>query len=153
MAAYLTAAEFKSLTLATAERVERLPPDWLTNQLEHFSEHIDDRLRKRYAAPFAAPYPRIVRMWLCQLVTPRVYLKAGIDATDEQFVAVQADAGLANEQIEAAADAKEGLYELPLRADLAGSGVTRGGPKAYTQHSPYAARDDFDDLARDEDGR
>lgn len=149
--AYLTAAEFKLLTLAPAAKVEELPAGWLDQQLDHWSEHIDDRLRKRYATPFAAPVPRIVRMWLCQLVTPRVYLKVGLDATDEQFEAIKADAATADSQITAAADTRDGLYELPLRSDLPGSGVTRKGPKYFVQASPYAARDDWDDQAREDD--
>lgn len=151
MAAYLTANEFKALAIISAGKVENLPPGWLEGQLLHFSQHIDDRLRKRYATPFSDPAPLIVKMWLTQLVTVRCYLKGGIDATDEQFVAVKDDARLADEQITAATNAKDGLYELPLRADLAGSGVTRGGPKVYTQNSPYAARDDHDEWAREDD--
>jgi hypothetical protein len=154
VAAYLTLAEFKSLTLASAGRIEDIEEKtqgWIANQLEHFSAAIDDRLRKRYVTPFASPAPRIVRMWLTQLVTPRVYLKGGIDATDEQFDAVQKDAELADRQIEAAANAKEGLFELPLRSDQPGAGMTRGGPKLVTVNSPYASRDQCDSWAREDD--
>jgi hypothetical protein len=153
--AYLTLAEFKLLTIAPPQRIEDIEdkwPGWFAAQLEHFSEAIDDRLRKRYATPFATPAPRIVRMWLTQLVTPRVYLKGGIDATDEQFTAVEADAQLADKQIEAAANAQSGLYELPLRSDAPGAaGISRGGPKFYTQNSPYAARDENASWAKQED--
>lgn len=152
--AYLTLQEFKDLTIAPAGRVEAIEEKtrgWVLNQLEHFSAAIDDRLRKRYATPFASPAPRIVRMWLVQLVTPRIYLKGGIDSTDAQFDDVRKDAELADRQIEAAANAKDGLFELPLRSDLPGAGMTRGGPKLVTVNSPYAARDELANWAREDD--
>ncbi len=50
-----------------------------------------------------------------------------------------------------AADSAEGLFELPLRADLETSGVSKGGPLGYTEASPYRWTDRQADDGRNED--
>jgi hypothetical protein len=50
-----------------------------------------------------------------------------------------------------AADAKDGLIDLPLRADTTASGISRGGPLAYTETSPYAWTDVQAETGRSED--
>lgn len=140
--AYLTNAQFKLLTIAPAvyvDQIEALEAGWTQAQLDHWSIWIDSRLKKRYAAPFdTASPPTVVRGWLARIVTEELYLKRGVDATDEQFVRVTERAKDARDEVKEAAESKEGLFELPLRQDAPGAtGVTKGAPLAYTEVSPY----------------
>ena len=64
---YLDINGFKLATIAPSEYVdfvETLTPGWTANRLLVNSGWLDSRLRKRYAAPFAAPYPDAVLDWL-----------------------------------------------------------------------------------------
>ena len=70
--AYLDVAGFKARTTMPSEDVDALEvdsPDFLTTVLADNSDHIDGRLRKRYAAPFEEPYPRAVLRWLTHMTT------------------------------------------------------------------------------------
>lgn len=102
---------------------------------------INARLSKRYATPFAAPVLEVVLGWLAMLVTPFVYRKRGIDASDEQMVSAEADATRTREDITKAADAVDGLYDLPLRQNTTSSGIAKGGPLGYSETTPYALLD------------
>lgn len=141
--AYLTVEQFKDLAISPASYVDEIEtehPGWVDAQLGFWSSYIDSRLAKRYATPFDADSPPVVvQGWLARLVTERVYLKRGVDNTDGQIAAVQDDAKAAQAEIKEAADAKDGLFELPLRADAPGSdGITRGKVLSYTEQSPYS---------------
>ena len=61
MASYLDVDGFTLRTIMPAADVARLDQNWLIQTLEDWSEEIDDRLRKRYAVPFASPCPKIVK--------------------------------------------------------------------------------------------
>lgn len=151
---YLDADEFADLTLAPAAyiaEIEAAEPGWTLRQLVHFSAWIDSQLRKRYAIPFVAPFPETVLTWLCDIVTERVYLKVGIDATDKQLDNILQAAQRAREQVQLAANSVDGLFELPLRADDPASAVARGGPLAYTETSPYKWMTVQREIATDED--
>lgn len=152
--AYLTKDAFAALTLLPAEYIsalEGIVPGWVDGQLAYWSGWIDSRLRKRYAVPFSEPYPESVTGWLARIVTVRCWLKRGVDPTDEQFLEVKADHDRAIEEIKEAADALDGLFELPLRADTTASGVSKGGPFSYTEASPYVWTDVQVDAGRAED--
>lgn len=156
MAAYLDVAGFKSHSVMPDPFVDDLEaryPGWLANQLSIASTWIDARLAKRYAVPFAAPYPLAVRMWLAQLVTPRAYHKRGIDALDQQIVDIKDDEKTAKDEIAEAANSETGLFDLPLRDDTSESGIVRGGPFGYSEQSPYVWMDEQERVGRGEDSR
>lgn len=133
------------------DALEARHPNWLATKLDTTSRSIDARLRKRYNAPFAQPYPEAVLGWLSDLVTPRAYLKLGVRPTDQQYEDLVANATRADEQIAEAADSNEGLFDLPLRADTTESGIELGGPFGYSEQSPYVAGDVQAETARQED--
>lgn len=151
MAAYLTIAAFKALSIIPASYVDQIETEqsgWTDTQLNAWSAWIDAKLAKRYAVPFGSPAPITVQMWLSRIVTPIAYLKKGVDPTDSQVAAIVADGEAARTEIKEAADSKEGLYELPLRADLPGSqGVGKGAPLGYSEQTPYAWTDVQQDAA------
>jgi len=156
MAAYLTVETFTDLAICPSEYVDYIEtqqPGWVDGQLAFWSGYIDSRLAKRYATPFDVDSPPIVvQGWLARLVTPKIYLKRGVDNTDAQIVAVQDDAKAAVDELAEAANAKDGLYELPLRQDApGGQGITRGAPLAYTESSPYVWMDQQEAIGRQED--
>lgn len=154
MTAYLTPTTFRDLTTMPNEHVsaiETMYSGWLAAQLEYWSRWIDAQLAKRYATPFALPYPITVTGWLARLVTHRAYLKRGIDPTDDAYVAVKEDAEAAAREIQEAANSSTGLYELPLIEGSASTGIERGGPFGYSEQSPYVAFDRQRATARTED--
>lgn len=138
--AYLTTAQFKTRSLIPGDYVdsiEAVDSGWTDIQLEEASAWIDSRLAKRYATPFQAPYPIAVLSWLTRIVTVRCYLKRGVEATDEQFMAIQEDAMEARKECMEAADSMAGLFDLPLRSNTTASGIDRAGPYSYSEQSPY----------------
>lgn len=141
MGAYLTNERFRALTLAPAsyvDAVEAAEPNWTQAQIAAISALIDARLAKRYAVPFDATNPPIaVQLWCSRIATLRLYLKRGVDATDGQFAAIQDDEQAAWAEVREAADSAVGLYELPLRGADGSQGVSRTGPLAYSEASPY----------------
>lgn len=151
MAAYLTASEFETLSVMPAEFIAELPAGWLDANLEVWSDWINGRLRKRYAAPFAAPVPGIVKLWLARIVTFEAYKRRGWDPTDEQAQQISEDNATARDEIKEAANAVDGLFDLPLRQDTTASGISKGGPLSYSEASPYVAFDRQGDVARNED--
>ena len=157
MASYLDVAGFKLLTLAPAQLVDDIEtaaptgqPGWLDSQLSYWSAWIDSRLSKRYAAPFAAPYPVAVTGWLARIVTLQLYLKHGVDATDNQYNDIREQDTVARAEIKEAADSETGLFELPLRADTTASGISKGAPFFASDASPYKWTDDQMQQAKDE---
>lgn len=154
MSAYLNLESFKSLSVMPTEgldRIEVITPGWVDAQLEYWSAQIDARLAKRYATPFASPYPIAVLGWLSRIVTIRCYLKRGVDPNDLQFAEIKADADAAWTEIKEAADSNTGLFDLPLRADTTTSGIAKGGTYSYTEASPYVWTDAQGDQGRSED--
>lgn len=125
------------------DRLEVDEPGFLQSQLDDWSAEIDDRLRKRYAVPFASPTPRTVLRWLTKLVTREAYDKRGRNPSSEQDQsAIDGAAEQAERELREAADAKDGLFELPLRADQPDvSGVTVGEPLGRADADPYAWMD------------
>jgi phage gp36-like protein len=153
--AYLTDSEFRLLTLLPVnviDEVEDRTPGWLTEQLTKVTSRMDSRLAKRYAAPFAAPYPNVAQEWLAHIVSWRCYLKRGVNSLDTEANEYKAQHDQAIKEIEEAANSNVGLFELPLRQDLpSGSGVSRGGPRSYSEQSPYAWTDQQQSTGRNED--
>ncbi len=109
------------------------------------------RLRKRYDVTFPQGEPEVVWRWLAKIVTPDAYRKRGMNPSDASIALLEADRTRAYEQIKEAADAEQGLYDLPLLADKAGSAITRGAPRGYAEQSPYSAKRRQVDAGRSED--
>lgn len=138
--AYLTLATLKARTLAPPEyldTIEAAEPGWIDTMLGSVSAWIDARLRKRYAAPFEDPPPAAVLDWANVIATLQVYWKRGVNPNDEQVVLMRELAATAKEEIKEAADAKDGLFDLPLRSDTTADGIINAGPLAYSEASPY----------------
>lgn len=133
------------------DELEVSQPGFLAAQLDLISEGINDRLRKRYAVPFVAPVPKKILDWTQLIVTPRAYFKRGTNPSDQQIQKAWDWASEAEKQIDAAADAVNGMFELPLRQDSTASGVSKGGPFAHSEASPYVWADAQRETARGED--
>lgn len=141
---YITDEEFMSLTVMPREDVYQLKvtePSWLAAQILSFSAMIDGRLSKRYACPFVSPYPEVVRRWVVRLVTPHALMRRGVNALDQMYQAIQDDATKAWEEVTEAANAKEGLWELPLKETDSTNGITRSSTLAYSERDPYSWTD------------
>lgn len=154
--AYLTVELFRVESLMPGSQVDQLEaaePGFLAARLQRRSGNIDARLRKRYVAPFEAPVPDKVVEWLVALVNQDCYLKLGVDPLDLQMAEILAAAKLAVEELKEAADSVEGLFDLPLRADTTSTGISKGGPMAYTEASPYVWKDVQGATGRSEDER
>lgn len=118
--------------------------DWIAEQLDIESSWIDGHLRKRYACPFAQPVPKVVIGWLVSLVDRLVALRVGYNPTNTDSEDYKALADMAIEQIQEAAKAVDGLYDLPLRQDTAQSGLlpsVTGTTEAGALEGAYARRE------------
>jgi hypothetical protein len=152
---YLTIPRLKLLSQAPAAyfvEIDTREAGWTAAQIELHSEWINGKLRKRYDAPFAAPYPTIVEGWVAALVTAAAYHKRGVDATDEQVTEVIEAANRARTEVDEAANSAEGRFDLPLRADTTASGISKGAPLFYSETSPYKWRTEQRRIGRGEDG-
>jgi len=152
---YVDVSGFTDLTVAPASYVtdvEALHTGWLLGQLVHWSAWINSQLRKRYAVPFAAPYPETVINWLVDIVTVRLYFKLGVDTTDAQFIeGIVKASDTAKAEIKEASDSPNGHWELPLRADDPTTAISKGGPLVYGEQSPYVWTTKQQEAASEED--
>lgn len=142
--AYLTLDGFKTYTVLPnqwIDAIEAVDPGFTEGQLTVWSDWIDSRLRKRYAAPFVEPVSETLKNWLARIVTVRVMLRRGVDSTDAQFAELTRDADEARAEIREAAEATAGLFDLPLRDDGSDSAIVRGTPLVYSEQSPYVGGD------------
>jgi hypothetical protein len=64
-------------------------------------------------------------------------IRRGADPNDAMFGELSKIAAFADAQITQAADAVNGLFDLPLTSDTTASGVAKGGPRWYSETSPY----------------
>ena len=131
--------DFKLRTAMPSEDVDELEAKhagYLDLQLTDALSEIYSRLRKRYRTPMV-PIPGIVLAWQAKLVTPEAYLARGYNPQDPSVIAVDTARNTAREQMKEAADTVQGLYDLPLLEASGGSAIDRGGPKSYSEPSPY----------------
>jgi phage gp36-like protein len=151
---YLDLAEYKKYSILPSvdiDDVETIQAGWIDRKLRAASNHVDARLRKRYSVPFSAPFPDAVCDWVARLVDPLVLKKRGVDATDEQFISIVEDAVAAREDIKEAANAEDGLFDLPVADTADASAISKGAPLGYSEASPYVGMDVQEDAGRDED--
>jgi hypothetical protein len=137
---------FKTRTVMPPEDVDRLDtqyPGFVAQRIATNQAMIETRLAKRYSIPFVAPVPEAAVRWLVDLTTVDVYQRRGWQASAQAENQALLDAATtAKAEIKEAADSNEGLFDLPLRADLPStSGVSKGGPFGYSEASPYAWTD------------
>lgn len=141
MSQYLTVSEFQSRTLLPAQYVDQVisqAPEFVGFALADRSAYIDSVLGKRYAVPFIEqPYPSVMLRWLTVMVSLDVYMKRGFNPTDDdaQLFVKQFDTAVT--ELKEAANAQDGLYELPLRQDLTGNGIVKGYARTYSETSPF----------------
>lgn len=136
----LTLEGFKILTAMPPEDVEGVEakfPGYIAAKIAVSTSRMHARLAKRYATPFASPAPEIVLGWIEAETTPMVYRKRGWNPGDEQAAQIEQDRVDALAEQKEAADAENGLYDLPLRADNNASGISKGEPFGYSEASPY----------------
>jgi hypothetical protein len=156
---YLDLDEFKGLTVMPSlyvDEVEKKYPGWVDKQLDIKSRWIDSRLRKNYASPFAAftddpPTPLTVQNWLQLIVTREVWLKRGVNASDEQFALVAQRAETAEAEVLEAANSEDGWFDIPRRVDADGTLMARTQTQAYSEQSPYVWTDKQVTTANSED--
>jgi hypothetical protein len=128
-------------------------PGFLSAAIAQVSDWIDARLRKQYAVPFERPVPPVVLGWVTAMVTLQAYGKCGWNpgskSDEESIIGAAKDA---REEVKEAADSKDGLFDLPLRAG-GDSAVTKGGPLGYSETSPYVWATHQSRTGREEDSR
>ena len=138
---YLTVEQFTQRTVApgaAVSEVEGQYPGWLQIQINSLASLINARLAKRYAVPFdAGSPPEQILNWLTRLVTVQLYFKRGFDPTDAQSAALIADRDAVYAEIKEAADAQNGLWELPLRADSPQGSAVRSPILFSADPSPF----------------
>lgn len=142
---YLDVPGFGMRSIMPGEMIARLEnkaPGWLQTRLNAKSSWLNAKLPKRYATPFVAPFPDIVQDWVAAMVTPEAYAKIGFNPSSEQDkTSILDPADQARDEVDEACDAQNGKFELPLRQDTSVNGVTRGGPRVFSETSPYAWAD------------
>lgn len=121
--------------------LEAKEPGFLDAQIVMAKGRLYAQLRKRYAVPFADPAPEIFLGWVATCVTPVAYRKRGWNPSDEQSAAIEQDRKDALAEVQLAADAQNGLFDLPLRENTTADGISLGGPLGYSEPSPYDWRD------------
>lgn len=123
-------------------------PGYLASRLALNTSYIYSRLPKRYATPFTAPAPEIVLGWLVAMTTVDAYRKRGWNPADQQSQDLVQDRKDALDELKEAADAQNGLFEIPLREDTSEGGVARGEPFGYSEVTPYEWTDVQAEAAR-----
>lgn len=88
---------------------------FVNRQISLLRGSIYNRLRRLYSIDsMVQSEPDIIKLWIAALVVLKIYRKRGIDPTDLQFQEFKEQAAFIEQQIDAAANAESGLYDLPL---------------------------------------
>lgn len=167
---YMSLARFRQLSVMPGpdiDLIESLESGWIDAQLDLLTAWLDSRLAKRYVTPFGADpdppesapvrsdVPMVIQEWLTALLTPRAYGKRGINPSSgelwfNEFVIGPYKQALAD--VKEAANSNEGWFDLPMRGSDDPAGIAqRGGPKGYSETSPYVWFDQQAEIAADED--
>ena len=157
MPSYLTLAQYRSITTLDGSVVDLCTAKGKDAQrwLDMASAHIRSRLVKRYAVDFVTPGPtpdKIIE-WLVLLVDIPVCKCAGVTPEGRVDDWTREDEKRVNDELKEAADAENGMFELPLRnTDPTGnSAINKGGPLVASNNTIYGYFDD-QASARDEGG-
>jgi hypothetical protein len=144
-----------SMPAADIDALEALMPGTFVGIAESVSRVFDARLFKRYAVPFEdGKVPESIKWHVAHVVLAALWQKRGYNPGSAQDEIIQTNKNDAFAWLKEAADSKDGLVELPKRADAPGlEGVSRGGPRAYSEQSPYAWTDAQAEIGRIEDRR
>lgn len=142
------------MAVEDVDAIEMSQGGFLQSQIDISSSRVNAQLRKRYAVPFADPVPEIILDWVTRMVTRRAYGKRGFNpSSDASFMQlVYEDGKAAEEELTLAANAVDGLYDLPLKQSSSESGIVYGSPRSYSETSPYAWQTHQYNKARREDG-
>ena len=106
-----------SVPAAVLDEFEDQHAGRLAKMIESVSRLMDSYLMKRYATPFSEP-PETVKLHGTSILSHQLRVLIGFDpgsAQDEQIIQARKDAFA---WLESAANAKDGLVELPLRGGL-----------------------------------
>jgi hypothetical protein len=136
-------ATVKSHSVMPSDDIDALnaaEPGWILARALSLEGDINGRLRKRYAVPFSTPVPEAALNWLGALLDPEMYLKRGINPSDEQQARIEKRAETADKKITEAADAEKGLFDLPLRQDTTDTGIEQPTTLAYSEQSPFTGK-------------
>jgi phage gp36-like protein len=142
-----------SMPAADVDQLDTLYAGTVAGVSEAVSRMFDARLAKRYAAPFATPYPEALKWHVAQVVVYTLWQKRGFNPSSEMDSLITKNRDEALAWLKEAADAKDGLIELPLRQDTTAEGVSKGAPLSYHEQSPYKWTDLQAEEARFEDQR
>jgi phage gp36-like protein len=126
-----------SMPAADVDLIESAYPGTFAQLALSVSRIFDARLAKRYATPFASPYPEALRMHVANVVVWHLWRKRGFNPSSEQDALVTAEKEAAEAWLKEAADSKDGLVELPLRENATTSGVIAAFPLGSSDASPY----------------
>jgi hypothetical protein len=89
----------------------------------------------------ATPVPEIALGWLVSMLDMDVWDRRGVNAQDPRVIRADADLDASRDELKEAADAKEGLFELPTNDQAGDSAVNHEGPLFYSEASPYVSAD------------
>jgi phage gp36-like protein len=107
---------------------------------EAVSRLIDSYLFKRYATPFKDPVPEAVKFHAAQILSYQIRIFIGFDPSSQQDGEIVKARDEAIEWLSKAANARDGLVELPLREPEPGKqdedGVSRRRARAFSFRSP-----------------
>lgn len=151
MSAYTDLVFLKLVSSMPSEDIDDLEtryPGIVDATVNAVSRLFDAKLSKRYATPFGfeagtfsvARVPEAVKWQVSAVVTYQLMLKRGWNPSSAQDELIVKNRDEALAWLNEAANAETGLVDLPKReapppADA--SGVAKGGPKSYSEQSPY----------------
>lgn len=128
-----------SMPAADVDALNDLFPGKFTAIATSVSAIFEARLHKRYATPFESPFPEALRWHVAQVVAAELWRMRGYNPGHPLDATIEDRRKEALDWLKEAVDSKDGLVELPKRADQAGtSAIDRGGPRGYSEASPYA---------------
>lgn len=124
------------------DEFELAHPLRIDGMIESISRLVDSHLFKRYATPFSDPVPEVVKFHVAQIMSHQLRVIIGFDPGSRQDEQIVEARNAAFAWLEQAANARDGLVELPLREPATGkrdaAGVTRRKARAFSFDSPMA---------------
>ena len=130
---------FSAFNPENAAELEAKWPGKLQDLCSAASGWVDSRIGKRYVRPVPNP-PDIMRKLTAWLVEPEAFMALGIRPSDEQWILVQKHFEFTHEQLKEIAEAKDGLYDLPLSANDSSSGIVEPQTLSSSEQSPFTWR-------------